>query len=179
MITRTHTSDDGTVSHAVYTDCERYRYVLTRQWEESSCNRAVFIGLNPSTATEYQNDPTVARCINYAKAWGHDSMTMLNAFAFRSTDPKGLKTIDDPVGPANDRYILKQCREASQIILCWGTHAEHLNRGLNLLAKLNKLDLELSCLKITKHGHPSHPLYLKKSLLPLPYAPERTLSSSD
>ncbi len=178
MITRTHTSDDGTFSKAIYTDCERYRYVLTRQWEEVSENRAVFIGLNPSTATEYQNDPTVARCIKYAKTWGHDSMTMLNAFAFRSTDPKGLKSVEDPVGSANDRYILKQCRDASQIILCWGTHAEYLDRGLKLLEKLSGRSFELNCLKITKNGHPSHPLYLKKDLQPIPFVATFEVDSS-
>ncbi|MDA7527499.1 DUF1643 domain-containing protein [Planctomicrobium sp.] len=170
MITRTHTATDGTVSKAIYTDCELYRYVLTRTWDGDGTNRAVFIGLNPSTATEYQNDPTVARCINYAKAWGHDSMTMLNAFAYRSTDPKGLKTIEDPVGEGNDRYILRECKKGTRIILCWGTHAAYLERGTKLLTKLNGLSQELTCLKITKAGHPSHPLYLRKDLLPIPYS---------
>ncbi len=169
MIVRTHKSPDGTISRAVYSDCEQYRYLLTRCWDGKGENRAVFIGLNPSTATELQNDPTVARCINYAKAWGHDAMTMLNAYAFRSTDPKGLKTIDDPVGPDNDRYISRQTLAASRIILCWGTHAVYLDRGENLFTKLQAWERDLFCLRVTKHGHPSHPLYLKKDLQPIPF----------
>lgn len=167
MITRDHTAEDGTVSRAIYTDCERYRYVLTRTWNHQDRRRAVFIGLNPSTATEYQNDPTVARCINYAKSWDFDSMTMLNAFAFRSTDPKGLKSIADPVGLKNDHYIRKETDAAALVVLCWGTHAAHLNRGEKLLAKLKDWQRTLSCLKVTKHGFPSHPLYLKSSLQPI------------
>lgn len=169
MITRHHTADDGTVSTAIYSDCEQYRYILNRRWGPASKNLAVFIGLNPSTATEYQNDPTVARCINYAKAWGYDTMTMLNAFGLRSTDPRGLKAIDDPIGPDNDRYIIEQTKLASRIILCWGTHAAYLERGTQLQKQLCKLRRKLFCLKVTKNGFPSHPLYLRKDLQPISY----------
>lgn len=172
MIKRTHIAEDGTKSLAIYTDCEQYRFILTRKWSKTGQRHIAFIGLNPSTATEYQNDPTVARCINYAKAWGYDSMTMLNAFGYRSTDPKGLKSVADPNGKGNDRYILKECRTADFILLCWGTHAALNNRSEELLKKLRTLDKPLHCLKLTQAGLPSHPLYLRKDLKPIIYKPD-------
>lgn len=169
MIIRTHTSDDGTRSRAIYTDCELYRYVLTRRWGAKSGNRIAFVGLNPSTATEVQNDPTVARCINYAKSWGYDAMTMLNAYAYRSTDPQRLKQIDDPVGSRCDHFIREQTQAASRVILCWGTHAAYLDRHAELLQKLRRWQRVLHCLKITKGGYPWHPLYLSQDLSPIPF----------
>ena len=65
MIVRTHIKDDAP-SEAIYSDCERYRYALTRTWDESG-KRALFVMLNPSTATEVQNDPTVERCERRAR----------------------------------------------------------------------------------------------------------------
>lgn len=169
MLTRKHSATDGTRSKAVYSDCELYRYDLTRSWGDDPMNRIVFIGLNPSTATEVQNDPTVARCIRYAQDWGYDAMTMLNAFAYRSTDPAKLRRVADPVGKATDQYIRRLTGEARLVLLCWGTHAVHLNREAILLEKLLRWDRPLYCLKLTQAGHPSHPLYLRKDLQPLPF----------
>ena len=97
MIERSHLKGDA-ASVAVYSDCERYRYMLTRVWEPGGC-KALFIMLNPSTATEVQNDPTVERCERRARALGFGAFRVLNIFAWRDTDPKAMRAAADPVGP--------------------------------------------------------------------------------
>ncbi|WP_146512401.1 DUF1643 domain-containing protein [Thalassoglobus neptunius] len=161
---------EGVRSVAIYSECEQFRYTLTRTWNRPVRRRVAFIGLNPSTATEIQNDPTVARCIQFARDWDFDEMTMLNAFAFRATDPKVMKRHDRPVGIDNDRYIQKVVQRSDLIICCWGTHATHLDRSRELLEKLEKWKCPLHCLKLTKAGLPGHPLYLKRSSVPLQLA---------
>jgi hypothetical protein len=101
MITRTHQKGDA-ASVAVYSDCERYRYSLTRVWDADG-SRALFIMLNPSTATEVQNDPTVERCERRARALGFGAFRVLNIFAWRATDPRDMRAAADPVGPAKRR----------------------------------------------------------------------------
>ena len=145
-----------------------YRYSLWRFWD-SGGRYAAFVGLNPSTADEKNDDPTVRRCINYAKAWGFSGLIMLNIFAFRSTDPKNLYALDDPVGPDNDFHIRSASNKAGITVAAWGTHGEHLNRGAYVATILK----HPHCLATTKAGHPKHPLYLKKDLKPIPYAPKK------
>lgn len=158
MITRTHTKGDAP-STAVYSDCERYRYALTRIWDEGG-RRAHFVMLNPSTATEVQNDPTVERCERRARALGFGSFTVTNIFAWRDTDPRGMKAAADPVGPANDAAILEASQQADQIIAAWGTHGAHLARGAAVEALLRDLGKPLFHLGLSKAGHPKHPLYI-------------------
>ncbi len=158
MITRTHTKGDAP-STAVYSDCERYRYSLTRIWDEAG-KRVHFVMLNPSTATEVQNDPTVERCERRARALGFGSFTVTNIFAWRDTDPRNMKAANDPVGPENDAAILKASDAADQIIAAWGTHGAHLARGATVEQVLRGLGKPLYHLGLSKAGHPKHPLYI-------------------
>ena len=103
MITRTHTKGDAP-STAVYSDCERYRYLLTRVWEPAG-RKALFIMLNPSTATEVQNDPTVDRCDRRARTLGFGVFMVTNIFAWRDTDPKKMRAAAEPIGAENDAMI--------------------------------------------------------------------------
>ena len=103
MITRSHTKGDAP-SVAVYSDCERYRYALTRVWDQSA-SRVVFVMLNPSTATEVQNDPTVERCERRARSLGFGGFRVTNIFAWRDKDPKNMRMAKAPVGPENDTTI--------------------------------------------------------------------------
>ena len=98
MITRHHQKGDAD-STAVYSDCESYRYLLTRVWNPQG-QKALFVMLNPSTATEVQNDPTVERCERRARALGFGAFRVTNIFAYRATDPKVMRAVPDPVGPA-------------------------------------------------------------------------------
>lgn len=158
MITRTHIKGDAP-STAVYSPCERYRYMLTRVWEPAG-KRALFIMLNPSTATEVQNDPTVERCERRARALGFGAFRVLNIFAWRDTDPKKMRAAPDPVGPGNDAAILESLPWADQIIAAWGTHGAHLGRGAAVEAMLRTSGYPIYHLGLSKAGHPKHPLYI-------------------
>lgn len=158
MITRTHTKGDAP-STAHYSDCERYRYALSRTWDTAG-KHVLFVMLNPSTATEVQNDPTVERCERRARALGFGSFTVTNIFAWRDTDPRAMKAAADPVGPANDQTIKEACSDADQIIAAWGTHGAFLNRGAAVEALLRDHGKPIYHLGLSKAGHPKHPLYI-------------------
>ena len=149
---------------AILSADRKYRYVLTRIWDEKKPT-VVFIGLNPSTADEEANDETIRKCIGYEKRWGYGKLIMANLFAFRSTDPSLLKRVEDPVGPDNDSYIQKCVSESNLVIACWGNHGKLLNRDKALMGSLPNL----VCLKRNKNGTPHHPLYLSKDITPMPY----------
>ena len=170
MITRTHTKGDAP-STAVYSDCERYRYSLTRIWEPAG-KRVNFVMLNPSTATEVQNDPTVERCERRARALGYGSFAVTNIFAWRDTDPKAMRAAADPVGPANDDAIAESATWANDVIAAWGTHGAHLDRGATVAILLRDTGKPLFHLGLSKAGHPKHPLYLPYIQSPEPWAPK-------
>ena len=158
MITRRHNNGD-TRSVAVYSDCERYRYQLTRVWRPQG-KRVLFVMLNPSTATEVQNDPTVERCERRARTLGFGAFRVTNIFAWRSTDPGALRTAKDPVGPRNNRAILNSAAWADAIVAAWGTHGAHLDRGPEVERILRDAGFSLHHLGLSKAGHPKHPLYI-------------------
>ncbi len=158
MITRTHTKGDAP-STAVYSDCEKYRYLLTREWDPAS-GRILFVMLNPSTATEVQNDPTVERCERRARALGYGAFRVTNIFAWRDTDPKKMRASSDPIGPENDDAIAQSCQWADTVLAAWGTHGEHLNRGLAVESVLRASGKPIFHLGLSKAGHPKHPLYI-------------------
>lgn len=162
MITRTHVKGDAP-SVAVYSDCEAYRYLLTRVWD-GALPRALFVMLNPSTATEVQNDPTVERCERRARALGFGAFRVTNIFAFRATDPRAMRAVADPVGPDNDAAIRESVDWAGgptdRIICAWGTHGAHLNRGAAVAQLLRESGRDLHHLGLTAAGAPKHPLYI-------------------
>lgn len=155
-------------SVATYSPCERYRYDLTRVWDAGG-TRAHFIMLNPSTATEVQNDPTVERCERRARALGHGAFRVTNIFAWRDTDPRAMRRADDPIGPGNDAAILSACDWGDVVICAWGTHGNHLGRGPRVEAMLRERNVPLNHLGLTKDGHPKHPLYIGYSVQPTPW----------
>jgi hypothetical protein len=164
MIIRTHTKDDAP-SVAQYSDCERYRYTLTRTWDANG-PRVAFVMLNPSTATEIQNDPTVERCERRARTLGFGAFRVCNIFAFRATDPRNMRAQTDPIGQHNDTAIIDACTWADQIICAWGTHGAHLNRGPQIETLLRAQSKPLHHLGLSKAGHPKHPLYIGYAVQP-------------
>ncbi|KVP75269.1 hypothetical protein WJ96_05795 [Burkholderia ubonensis] len=155
---------------AEFSPCRRYRYALWRDWGAlpGTVDRGyvLFVGLNPSTADETNDDPTIRRCIAFAKAWGYSGLCMVNLFAFRATNPADMLLAPDPVGPDNDACLRRFARNAGVVIAGWGVHGTHLARD----AAVKRLLPNLHYLRLTKDGHPGHPLYLPKTLVPQPFA---------
>ncbi len=158
MISRKHLKGDA-ASVALYSDCENYRYALTRVWAGKG-SKVLFVMLNPSTATEVQNDPTVERCERRARALGFGAFRVCNIFAWRATDPREMRRQSDPVGPENDATITEGCHWADEIVCAWGTHGEHMNRGEDVERLMRGTGLPLKHLGLSKAGHPKHPLYI-------------------
>ena len=146
-------------SKAWYSECEQYRYKLQRVWQPAG-RRVAFIMLNPSTATELQNDPTVERCQRRAETLGYGSFWVGNIFAYRATDPKAMKAQADPVGPLNNQALKEMCAQVDDIVCAWGTHGAHGHRSTEVKRLLQEWDISPYVLKLTKGGEPSHPLYL-------------------
>ena len=152
---------------AVLSPCRTWRYRLERQWDTGKPT-SLFIMLNPSTADGRIDDPTIRRCIAFARGWGMGRLIVCNLFAFRSTDPRALLVAPDPVGPDNDAHIASAAQSvgAGGIIVCaWG--ASGSSRDISHL-----VPNELYCLGVTKAGHPRHPLYLRRDTKPQPFATE-------
>ncbi|RED12063.1 DUF1643 domain-containing protein [Pontivivens insulae] len=159
MIQRTN-SDDRAKSEALFSDCEHYRYRLTRVWDAAG-GKLHFVMLNPSTADEFRNDPTVERCERRARTLGYGAFRVTNIFAFRATDPKVMRAAADPVGgSANDVAILEGANWADATVCAWGTHGAYLNRGQAVEALLRDTHRPLLHLGLSKAGHPKHPLYI-------------------
>lgn len=155
-------------SGALFSSDRVYRYALWRPVGGGNGKIVSFIGLNPSTADEVQNDPTVRRCINFARSWGYSAMYMLNAFGLRSTDPSGLKDVDDPVGPGNNEAISVFADRSDKVVACWGIHGEYLGRCHQIMNLLYPARNVYS-LGVTKSGMPRHPLYLRGDSVLSPY----------
>jgi len=148
-----------TEKSALFSPCRTWRYTLSRIWDREK-PFVQFIGLNPSTADEKLDDPTIRRCIGYARNWGFGGLLMTNIFAFRATRPKDLFLHPDPIGPENDAWLTTVAHRAGRIVVAWGTHGEKKDRDLDMFFKLQ--GLEVFCFGLTKNGQPKHPLYLKK-----------------
>src|SRR5437868_6288613 len=160
LITRTFKTP-GEYRLAIFSGCEKYRYLLQIIWDAEKRPMQV-IGLNPSTATEVKDDPTVCRCKDFARQWGHGGLLMTNLFAFRATRPENMMIAADPEGPDNLTSILGASHHSSLVLAAWG------NDGLfkNQSTKIRSAIKGMFCLKLTSLGEPHHPLYLPRNLKP-------------
>ena len=150
--------------NATFSDCRKYRYVISRTWDGKK-KTILFIGLNPSTADEKIDDPTIRRCINYAQNWGYGSLLMVNLFAYRATMPTELKKVKNPIGNDNDLHIKELIKKVDLAVAAWGNEGSLLNRD----KEIKKIIPNLMYLKINKSGQPAHPLYQKKDLQLIKY----------
>lgn len=151
---------------ATLSSCETYRYSLSRDWDES-LPRVNFVMLNPSTADAFDDDPTIRRCIGFARSWGFGSLVVTNLFALRATDPKTLHSHPNPVGPNNDKYLRHEALKSHMVVFAWGTNGMFLYRDNAVKRML--VDSRPYAIRLTAGGHPSHPLYLPKNLVPVPF----------
>ena len=157
---------------AVFSPCKQYRYYLQRVLDRQSSlfagegKRMVICMLNPSTADEVKNDPTVRRCIGFAVREQVTMLEVLNLYALRSTDPAGLWAVEDPVGPENDHWIGETVKSADLVVVAWGTTPyvrvpggrTRTKATLKVLGENSPVPVR--CLGTTKDGYPRHPLYL-------------------
>jgi len=146
---------------ATLSPCRKYRYQLWRWWD-TSLPKVMFVGLNPSTADESEDDHTIRRCINFAKSWGYGGLFMVNLFAYRTKDPAVMMATPDPVGEFNDYELLSTYNVVDLAVACWGTNGSFMDRDKAVREMLP----DLHVLVLTKHGHPGHPARLSKSLKP-------------
>jgi hypothetical protein len=165
-------------SGAVFDASGSFRYELWRSWDQTK-SEIVFIMLNPSTADDTVNDPTIKRCISFAQTWKYGSLRVVNLFAYRATDHRLLLKTRDPVGPDNDRFIETALRTDGSdlpgsplhgsplpgshktVVLAWGNRGALLERGDQVIALAAKhAKRRLRCFGYTKEGQPCHPLYL-------------------
>lgn len=151
-------------TRAEISECTSFRYALWRTWD-SSKEKVLFIGLNPSWADEVEGDHTVARCISYAKQWGYGGIIVGNLFAFRTPVPAVMKAAADPVGPDNDGWLARLKDEADLTVAIWGNHGAFMGRHLQVKA----LFPELKCLRVTGSGQPHHTRGLPDGIQPVPY----------
>ncbi len=144
-----------------------YRYLLWREWD-SNLKTVSFIMFNPSRADAEINDPTITRCINFAKSWGYGRLEVVNLFAYRTSKPSLLKQAVEPIGKDNDRYIVEAVKRSDKVILAWGNHGTWQKQDLYVLQLLKNYK-HLYSLGITKKGCPRHPLYLRSTIKPQMY----------
>lgn len=135
----------------------------------------LFVGLNPSTADATHDDPTLRRCVRFARDWGFGGLVLANLFALRSTDPAALRHAADPVGPDNDRHLRRLSRSADLTVAAWGTHGALFDRDLAVLPLLHNPH----CLALTRCGRPKHPLYLPATLRPVAFRPRHAAMPTD
>jgi hypothetical protein len=124
----------------------------------------MIIGLNPSTADEKEDDPTIRRCIQFARSWSYGGLCMANLFAFRAAKPADMFAASDPIGPGNDDWLIKLSKSAGVVVAAWGNGGLYLGRA----KEVTQFIPDLHCLKMNRTGEPAHPLYLKAALRPTP-----------
>ena len=150
-----------------------YRYSLRRAWEPRA-GRALFVMLNPSTADERREDPTIRRCIGFAKRAGLGSLEVVNLFAYRTPYPRVLTQAGDPVGPQNDRTLRAAVRRADRIVVAWGNGAPDRASREQLAVRVAAFrtlvgGAAVDCLGLTRQGQPRHPLRLPRTQPFLPW----------
>jgi len=153
---------------AKISDCGLYRYTLWREWD-ASLKRCAFIMLNPSTADAEKDDPTIRRCIGFAKQWGCGQILVVNLYAFRATKPADLFKAEDPAGPNNFLTLTNRCRWVGgpsvpaecrgPVVAAWGGNAEP-GKAADNAHNIRGLGIDLKCLGVNKDGSPKHPLYV-------------------
>lgn len=151
-----------------------YRYDLTRIWDRS-LSLCVFCMLNPSTADGKTDDATINKCMRFAFLWGFGGIVVVNLFAYRATNPKELRPLplQVAIGDLNDDFIEVAAGDHGDVICAWGTNggdARTLTRAAAVSEMLHRVNFfKPKCLRLTKDGHPWHPLYVPYSAQRVPF----------
>jgi hypothetical protein len=151
---------------AVFSECGKYRYVLHRslgsvlRWHKP----VTWIMLNPSTADATTDDRTIESCMRISKHNGFTHMYVVNLYAYRSTDQSVLKTVEDPIGPENNKYILDYAKKGMDVVCAWGANSFYIKRATDVVDLIKENEIirdgkSLLCVRRSKGGCPEHPLY--------------------
>lgn len=154
----------GVEADAIVSSDRLYRYALTRKWDEGA--DLVWVMLNPSTADAREDDPTIRKCQKFARTWGFGGISVVNLYAYRATNPADLLLAEDPVGPGNDIVLRSVFEEAGNVMAAWGATPVAKLREKEVLALLDETGRTPYVLRLTKDGHPGHPLYVRDETSP-------------
>ena len=173
---------------AEFDDARIYRYSLWRNWDEPPVPPGVppellalvrphvlFIMLNPSTADERSDDPTIRRCMDFAARWGYGALSVGNLYAFRAARPSVLRSVADPVGPDNDAVLRRLVARAARVVVAWGARASDERAARVLEAIMAEKGARPQCLGVTRRGMPRHPLYVRRDASLVEYSPWRAV----
>jgi hypothetical protein len=152
---------------ATFDETGRYRYALWRAWDPAAPDIA-FVMLNPNRADAICDDPTIRRCVGFARAWGFGRLWVVNLFGYRARDPRDLRAVADPIGSDNDRHLVRAARRAAMVIAAWGNAGTFGGRDREVIELLREGDRTIHCLGVTRCGCPRHPLYLAQTVAPQP-----------
>lgn len=154
----------------VLSTCGRYRYTLRIPLAEGYPKPCLFVMANPSTAIvlngQLKPDPTVTRCMAYARDWGCTELIVENVRAWRETDPDKVPADPLAIGPENDERIRESADEAELVVCGWGKLGG--TRGAEVLRIIRSVDAVPCALRLNQDGSPQHPLYLPRDLRPVP-----------
>jgi hypothetical protein len=143
---------------AVFDGSGAYRYLLWRTWDMSR-PAVAFVMLNPSTADAERLDPTIRRCVGFARRWNFGRVLIVNLFGYRSIYPQALSAVDDPVGGQNQEFLRGACSAATLVVAAWGNHGAAQSASGRVRDRIGPAN----CLGLTNRGEPRHPLYVPYS----------------
>lgn len=150
---------------AVFDPSGTYRYRLRRRWSRGPA--IAFVMLNPNQADAVVDDPTIRRCVGFARRWGYAAIEVTNLFAYRARHPRELRMADDPIGPENDRHIAAAAARADLVVCAWGGAGALEGRDREVRRILRRY--RTVCLGLTGGGMPRHPLYVEAATRPLAF----------
>jgi len=154
---------------ATFDRTRRYRYSLTRVWAAER-GTVVFVGLNPNRADAVRDDPTIRRCLGFARRWGFGALEVVNLFARCAPTPRALRDAAHPVGPDNDVFLRDATGAAALVVAAWGAHGTLHERDAAVRGLLRDATVPVVCLGRTAGGQPRHPLYLRADTAPRPFS---------
>ena len=160
------------MSRAIFSDDGCYRYWLEREIDPERDCTVMFVMLNPSTADAEEDDPTIRRCIGFARDWGYGRLIVTNLSPFRATNPDDLKAAGpEPadVRCKNLEHVRRGAAAADKIVLAFGTKGQWEDRGEEMIETLRGWGYCLYTLGCTKYGWPRHPLPVPKNAKPVPF----------
>lgn len=145
-----------------------YRYTLGRQIDLNVASSVLWVMLNPSTADDTMDDPTIRKCKGFTSRWGHGSLKVVNLWPVRATNPKDLFSHDDPCGSilwqthAVEMACFGLSHRGGVVVYAWGANADKMQTpsSVDIDEVVRRHGLTPMALGYTKSGQPRHPLML-------------------